>query len=727
MERAEITRRLSELSGALVLADPGHAAALEDLGRAFAAIAAAGWGDAEPYARRIGERGAEEVERALSGVAGTDRLLERLGSAVAALQEIASGQAPEAALRAFLASCGPEEGHPASRDPTSPSAAPAGVGTEAGTAAGAAGDTAAGSADDTVSDTAGDTADAGRVREDLELSVEFIAEAREHLEAIERNVLAVERDGGDTEARDALFRCFHTIKGFAGYLELTEITALAHEAESLLAAIGAGRLDWSPRVVEAVLRSGDGMKRLFDLFSDAVTAGARPLPYPGLPALLSTLRAASEGTPGEPARSEPARGTEETPERPAAPRRRPPAGQAPGKRLRDYVRVEASQLDALIDAVGELVVTVSVMNQSMALAPNSPGGAALKAVVSLSKHIQARSTALRMVPLRSTFLRMERVVRDLAVQSGKHVDLVTSGDDTEIDKAMVDKLADPLLHLMRNAVDHGLEESAEDRVLRGKGSRASIRLSAGHEGSSILIRVSDDGRGLDHDRIIERARERGLVAPGEVLDERAVHSLILEPGFSTAREVTAVSGRGVGMDVVRRNVEELRGSLEISSRAGQGTTFTMRLPLTVATIDGVLVRVGKERYVIPVHCVARTVRPLARDISTIPGGGEILNVEGAVIPLVRLGRALGVAGAETDPARSLVVIIDVDGRLSGLLTDELIAEQQVVVKSLGSPLVKTPEVAGGAILADGQVGLILDVNHIVRAGGCGVFPILSRC
>jgi two-component system chemotaxis sensor kinase CheA len=331
----------------------------------------------------------------------------------------------------------------------------------------------------------------------------------------------------------------------------------------------------------------------------------------------------------------------------------------------------------------------------------------------ITRELQSMATSLRMVPLKATFQRMTRLVRDLAHKSEKPIELVLEGEDTELDKIVVDQMSDPLIHALRNAVDHGIE-SPEEREAAGKSATGTITLRAYHAGGAIHIEIADDGRGLDPERILARARERGLVAPGETLDAAAISDLIFTPGFSTADEITDVSGRGVGMDVVRRTVEELRGRIDLSSEPGAGTTLSIRLPITLAIIDGMVARVGDERYIIPMLAIERSVRPSAGQISTISGRGEMLALDDGMLPVLRLHRFFNSEGAETDPTQAVVIITSENGVRAGLLACELLGQQQTVIKPLGEGLLEQPGITGGAIMPDGRVGLILDAAGLIR-------------
>jgi two-component system chemotaxis sensor kinase CheA len=301
--------------------------------------------------------------------------------------------------------------------------------------------------------------------------------------------------------------------------------------------------------------------------------------------------------------------------------------------------------------------------------------------------------------------------RDLGRKSGKQLRLTLSGEATEMDRSMVEQIADPLVHMIRNAVDHGLEPP-DERRRAGKPEEGTIRLSAYHEGGSIVIELADDGRGLDCDAILAKARAQGLVSPNDTLSESDIHRLIFAPGFSTAGQVTEVSGRGVGMDVVKRNVEAMRGRITISTTAGQNTTFKMLLPLTLAIIDGMLVACGQDRYIIPTLSIVESIRPSPDMLVSFADQHEMINVRGQILPLVRLARLFGVSDAKNDPTQALVVILEGVGRRLGLLVDEVVTQQQVVIKSLGQGLGPTRFLSGAAILADGRVGLIINVEDI---------------
>jgi two-component system chemotaxis sensor kinase CheA len=318
---------------------------------------------------------------------------------------------------------------------------------------------------------------------------------------------------------------------------------------------------------------------------------------------------------------------------------------------------------------------------------------------------------MRMIPVGQLFQRMARLVRDLARNAGKQVNFQVSGEDTELDRNMVEELADPLMHMVRNAVDHGAELPLA-RLAAGKSATVQLQLKAYHQGGSINIEVSDDGRGLVREKILALARQRGMVSTADSLSDQEVFSFIFEPGFSTAERVTAVSGRGVGMDVVRRQIMKLRGRIDISSRPGNGATFHIKLPLTLAIIEGLVVAVGKERYVVPMFAVREMLRPATESLSTVPGGGEMVLVRGSLLPILRLHARFGVTPASQDPAAGILIVAECERKSFCLLVDELIGKQEVVIKSLGESFKDVTGIAGGCILGDGRVGLVLDMEAL---------------
>lgn len=385
------------------------------------------------------------------------------------------------------------------------------------------------------------------------------------------------------------------------------------------------------------------------------------------------------------------------------------------------IRVDTEKIDKLINLVGELVITQSMITDLSEKFSIDQLPILQERITQLERNtreIQERVMSIRMMPIGSAFHRFPRLVRDLAGKSGKQIQLVMSGEETELDKTLIEAIGDPLTHLVRNSADHGLE-LPEDREAQGKPERGTIRLHAYHDGGNICIAVEDDGRGLNREKIIKKAVEKGIIADGSNMSDEAVYQLIFRPGFSTAETITDVSGRGVGMDVVKRNIEGLGGSVDIQSTMGKGSRLTLKLPLTLAIIDGMTVRVGQDNYIIPLIAVTESIRPKPHELQRIVGKGEVVSLRGEWVPVVKLYEAFSLTPDYTDPSQALLVIVETDGRRLAVLVDELTGQQQVVIKSLEQNYRKVEAISGATILGDGQVALILDVPGLAKLARVG--------
>jgi two-component system chemotaxis sensor kinase CheA len=381
------------------------------------------------------------------------------------------------------------------------------------------------------------------------------------------------------------------------------------------------------------------------------------------------------------------------------------------------LRVATEKVDALIDLVGEIVIAQSMVRQLMHSLLASQGPALQNALQNLehnTQDLQARVMAIRMVPVSTVFSRFPRIVRDLSGALGKVAAVEIEGGETELDKGVVERLADPLTHLVRNSIDHGLE-GPEERIALGKAAEGTVRLTAQHAAGGILIEVGEDGRGLDTARIRARGEALGLIRGGDTATDEQVHSLIFEPGFSTAETVSDISGRGVGMDVVKRTIDSLNGTIAIVTQPGKGTIFRIKLPVTLAILDGLMLRVGQQVFIVPLLAVAESFRPTNKQYKRVVGQGEVVMVRGRALPLIRLHDAFGVPGAEVDATRALVVVVEADNGHVGLLVDGLLEQSQVVLKSLESHYQRVDGVLGATILGDGRVSLILDIPGLIRA------------
>ncbi len=581
--------------------------------------------------------------------------------------------------------------------------------------------------------------------EDAEILGEFQTEAIEHLENIEAAVLVLEQDPHDSDSLALIFRAFHTIKGVAGFLHLVPIQALAHQVESLLDHARNQKLTLDSRMITLILKAKDTLQSLVDQITAALEKGRKPdrvIPVSMLirsvqdaaqdgfdiaagraptlrneaiavekrAAAAKAASVAEEQDDEDDVAAAPAQSTQRSGPSVAA----QPSGNGAGSA--STIRVKTTKLDNLMDMVGELVIVQSQLSESSRAAGAHDDNSALQQNISqlqrITRELQHTSMSLRLIPIKPTFQKVSRMVRDIASQVGKKVDFITEGEDTELDRNVVEQINDPLVHMIRNSLDHGLEDEAA-RLASGKAPVGRIVLKAYHQGSSIVIELSDDGRGIDPSRLIKKARERGLVREDQNLARQDILNLIFEPGFSTAEKVTDISGRGVGMDVVRRNIEKLRGKVELESEVGKGTIFKIKLPLTTAIIDGLVVRVGGDRFILPTTSVKVALRPEKNQITKIKGKAEVLDLRGKTIPLVRLHQKFGIDTDITNHWDGIVVIIETFGKPYGLLVDDMLSKQEVVIKSLGSMMKGIAGVAGGAILGDGTIALILDPSGLI--------------
>ncbi len=536
------------------------------------------------------------------------------------------------------------------------------------------------------------------LNQDSELVGDFILESREHLAALEAQLLILEQDPRNTEAINTVFRGFHTIKGLAGFLDFSAIQRFAHEVETLLGLARDSKLPVDSALIDIILQSADRMNR----YLLGVETGVEPLSDGGL--LVGRIRdmvaTASHDDEAGDSQADLMRLTSAVAE--------PTAVTGPRS-----VKVDTGKLDYLVEMVGELVIAQSLIQQDPDIAAihNPRTAANLGQLTRITAEVQRVAMTMRLIPIGPLFGRMARLVRDLSRKTGKQASLELAGQDTELDRHLVEELADPLMHMIRNAVDHGAEPP-EARTACGKSPTARLDLKAWHTGGFVYIEVSDDGRGLVREKILAKARERGLIAGGEHLSDQEVFRFIFEPGFSTAEKITDISGRGVGMDVVREQIVKLRGRIDIVSRPGEGSAFTIKLPLTMAVIEGLVVGVGVHRYIIPIFVVRETLRPEPGSLSKVPEGGEIVLVRGSLLPILRLYKRFGLVPKSEDPSESVLIVVESGRRNYCVQVDEVIGKREVVIKSLGGVFKNVAGIAGGSILGDGRVGLILDVEAL---------------
>jgi len=580
--------------------------------------------------------------------------------------------------------------------------------------------------------------------EDRAITSDFVMESLENLEAVEVNLIDLEQDSTDVDSLNAIFRTFHTVKGVSGFLNLQRINTLAHHAEGLLDKARGGEIVLEGTTVDIVFESMDALKKMImgvqqgmengtsldigldvaplvsqidELVSRADKIGDKPLGEIMVQGGAVTLDELTKGL--ERQKKEPGKKIGEilVEEKSAEPKAVASALREQKKfssrQIDLQVKVDTGKLDNLVDMTGELVIAMSMLRQNQVILSSRDQRLDhnLGQLNQITFGLQTTAMSMRMVPIKSTFQKMVRLIRDLSKNAGKQVQLEMTGEDTEIDRNVVDELYEPMVHMIRNSVDHGVE-SPEEREKAGKSQNGKIHLRAYHQGGHIIVEIADDGRGLDKDRIIEKAKVSGLITEESNLTDSEIYNLIFHAGLSTAKQVTDVSGRGVGMDVVKKAIEKLRGRVEINTRPGKGSTFVMSLPLTLAIIEGMLVKIGEERYIIPVFSVLESFRPTKEQYSTVEGKGEMILSRGRLIPMVRLDRLFKIKGNSADPWESLVVIVEHEGRQMCLLLDELLGKEEVVIKSMGAAMQNINGIAGGAIMGDGRVGLILDMAGI---------------
>lgn len=611
---------------------------------------------------------------------------------------------------------------------------------------------------------------------------DFLCEAKDHIANSEEALLALDQDRTNNELINTVFRAFHTIKGVSGFMALKPIVSLAHSAEQLLDGARSGTILLGRPELDLILASCDLMTRLlgvlegstgpsrgdFDSLVQKLDATAKPsangqlktangskasassictqpspsistslqgLPLPPqstpttlpLTSPLIEAKAATQpstlaSTPALTPTSTPNQGTSSNPEIEST-------GSAKIRKVDQTVKVNTSRMDSLVTMVGELVIAQQMVVQDItAIAGNGQRvQRTLSHMGKMIRDLQEVSMSLRMVNLKSTFQKMTRLVRDVSQKAGKQIEVFTEGEDVELDRNVVEAITDPLVHMIRNSCDHGVEPADERRAV-GKSPTGKVNLRAYHAGGSIVIEISDDGRGLRREKLLAKAKSKGLIAQDaddSSMPDGEVYNLIFLPGFSTADKVTDISGRGVGMDVVRRNIEALRGKIEIRSNPGNGTTFLLRLPLTMAIIDGMVVRVGKQRYVLPTLSIQQSFRPKADDVKTVVGAGEMVKVRGSMLPIYRLNRVLELTEGLTHIAEALLIVMEADDSRFCLMVDEILGQHQVVIKTLTQTGQQIRGVSGGAILGDGRVALILDVAQVVSLAREGTNSTLS--
>jgi len=548
----------------------------------------------------------------------------------------------------------------------------------------------------------------------------FFEEAAEHLASLETLLLSLDLNQPDSEKLNAIFRAAHSIKGSASTFGFPDMASVTHDLETLLDRVRKQELQLSERIIDITLVARDVL-----LDQLAAHQGGEGVPHQRVTDVIAKIRAIANEEELSSAQSGDAISDGHNPPESnvvsldsKAVSESKQAATAPSSE-HSSIRVSIERVDQLINLVGELVITQSMLAQTAQLnqVTDEPIDferlkERLQQLERNTRELQESVMSIRMLPVSSVFSRFPRLVRDLAGKLNKQIELRTVGEGTEIDRGVIEKITDPLTHLIRNSVDHGIE-TMDERVAAGKSVKGLVTLTACHQGGSVVIEIHDDGRGLNRDKLLAKARERNVFVPENPSDQD-IWQLIFAPGFSTAEAVTDVSGRGVGMDVVRRNIEQLGGRVELTSVTGKGTTISIRLPLTLAIMDGMSVGIGDNTYIVPLTTIIESLRPRQEDVKSVAGSGRVVFVRGEYLPLVALHEVFGLTPISNRPEQGILIIVDTECGRAALFVDELLGQRQVVIKSLESNYRKVPGISAATIMGDGSVSMILDVSEVVR-------------
>jgi two-component system, chemotaxis family, sensor kinase CheA len=587
--------------------------------------------------------------------------------------------------------------------------------------------------------------------DDQELLEGFLAETTELLEKLDDDLITLEKSPEDAELMNRIFRSIHTVKGASSFLGFDLLVKVTHKTEDVLNRLRKSELTLNSEIMDVILEAVDLVKTLVSdikagdiVERELESTIAKLIPFLSESATEATVLAPVFASLQQEEKPKPA-GAEPPPQAaapqaavpqvtpPAAKLKDPPVPKAPaakGEELADNstVRVDVKRLDDLMNQVGELVLERNRMIQlhsdyQFGLDPSAFSddfGKLSKRLNFVTSELQMQVLKMRMLPVEKVFKKFPRIVRNLARDLGKEVDLQIIGEETELDRSVVDEIGDPLIHLIRNALDHGLEPP-DERLAAGKPRCGTVVLAAAHEGNQIVISIKDNGRGIDPDRVSRKALEKGLITEEQLatMGSREILDLLFLPGFSTKEQATDLSGRGVGMDVVRTNIRKLNGIIEIKNEIGQGSEFILKLPLTLAIIQSLLVEVEREVYSIPLASVIETMR-VNQDEFHMVGGQEVLKLRDSVLPLLRLQRVFSCAETGADRKTCYVVIVGVAEKRVGLVVTRLLGQQEVAIKSLGKFLANLPGIGGSTIMGDGRVALIVDPMGLIGGGEAAI-------
>ncbi len=590
-----------------------------------------------------------------------------------------------------------------------------------------------------------------------EMKVGFLEEASQLLADTEQCFLDLETNTGDRSLLDKIFRLAHNFKGSAKAVGFDQLSHFTHQLESLLLKMKNGELAIVSQSVDLLLRCNDHVRMMLDglrdnleaqfdctellnemqnMIKNGIEASAAPMAEPeaeaeDMPPAAELFAddtasaeaevAAEQPPPVVAASPAPATSPASTTAATPAPASTSAPGAAPAATaakatagaVDDSIRVSFARLERLLNYVGELVILQTVVREQVSRIESPLLLKTVDQIGKVTKEVQDISMSLRVVPLKQTFQKMQRIVRDTAKSLDKKVNLELIGEDTEVDKTLLEKLGDPLVHMVRNAVDHGIESTSEARLKAGKPEVGTIKLAAFHQSGSLVIEIRDDGAGLDGAKLTQIAIQKGILKPGTVLGDREAHHLIFASGFSTKTVVTDVSGRGVGMDVVKTNISQIQGEIQIESQIGKGSCFRIVLPLTLAIIDSMVINCGSDAFVIPLSHVHESLRPKPEDIQNTTGLGDILLLRGENIPLFRLADILGRKRATTKDNDEIAIVVRNQEKPFVVLVDDIIGKQQVVIKALGKEIRHIKGFSGSAILGNGRPALILELHELI--------------
>lgn len=546
-----------------------------------------------------------------------------------------------------------------------------------------------------------------------ELVQDFLVETNEIIENLDHDLVELESNQNDLELLNKIFRGAHTMKGSSSFLGFNKLAELTHHAEDILNKLRKGEMVVTREIMDTLLEFVDKTKQIISDIENGTDST-------DCSSVINDLKLASEGKLTSKTKNTSAAQPAAAPAPQAAPKQEAAKPTHQATQVEQTIRVDVSRLDSLVNLVGELVLSRNMLSQIAGELENKFENeylveqllVATNSIGMNTTELQLAIMKTRMIAIGKVFNKFPRVVRDIARDTGKEIELIISGEETELDKQVIESIGDPLLHMIRNSCDHGVE-TPEVRLAKGKPRMGTVNLSAYHEGNHVVIEIKDDGAGMDPDKLKRKAIEKGVITVDEAnsMDDKQAFSLIFKPGFSTAEKITNISGRGVGMDVVRTNIEKLNGIITIDSKINEGSTFYLKLPLTLAIIQALLVEVAGETFAIPLASVVETVRITNEEIHSFEGR-EVLKLRDRVLSLIRLDEAFALDELEQDEI--YVVVVALAEKQLGFIVDKLIGQEEIVIKSLGDYLGGNPGIAGATITGDGRVRLILDVAGVIE-------------